>query len=112
MLANTLLLDNNKQTSMIYLLIFQSSPTHGADYGGLMAAATLTSLPVVVLFVALPEPHLGRADRRRGEGMSACADPCCVATQRVLRRRVCPLGRHTAAAPARVTPSRCPAAPA
>ena len=50
-LANTLLLDNNKQTSMIYLLIFQSSPVHGADYGGLMAAATLTSLPVVVLFV-------------------------------------------------------------
>jgi N,N'-diacetylchitobiose transport system permease protein len=50
-LANTLLLDNNKQTSMIYLLIFQSSPTHGADYGGLMAAATLISLPVVLLFV-------------------------------------------------------------
>jgi N,N'-diacetylchitobiose transport system permease protein len=50
-LANTLLLDNDKQTSMIYLLVFQSSPTHGADYGGLMAAATLTSLPVVVLFI-------------------------------------------------------------
>jgi N,N'-diacetylchitobiose transport system permease protein len=50
-LANTLLVDNEKQTSMIYLLIFQSSPTHGADYGGLMAAATLTSLPVVVLFL-------------------------------------------------------------
>jgi multiple sugar transport system permease protein/N,N'-diacetylchitobiose transport system permease protein len=50
-LANTLLLDNSKQTAMIYLLFFQSSPTHGADYGGLMAAATLTALPVVVLFV-------------------------------------------------------------
>lgn len=50
-LANTLLLDNDKQTAMIYLLVFQSSPTHGADYGGLMAAATLTSLPVVVLFI-------------------------------------------------------------
>ncbi|MGI8666818.1 MAG: carbohydrate ABC transporter permease [Jatrophihabitans sp.] len=50
-LANTLLIDNGKQTSMIYLLIFQSSPVHGADWGGLMAAATLTSLPVVVLFV-------------------------------------------------------------
>jgi N,N'-diacetylchitobiose transport system permease protein len=50
-LANTLLLDNTKQTSMIYLLVFQSSPTHGADYGGLMAAAVLTALPVVVLFV-------------------------------------------------------------
>jgi N,N'-diacetylchitobiose transport system permease protein len=50
-LANTLLVDNEKQTSMVYLLIFQSSPTHGADFGGLMAAATLTSLPVVVLFL-------------------------------------------------------------
>ncbi|HJQ43119.1 MAG TPA: carbohydrate ABC transporter permease [Jatrophihabitantaceae bacterium] len=50
-LANTLLISNDKQTSMIYLLVFQSSPTHGADWGGLMAAATLTSLPVVVLFV-------------------------------------------------------------
>jgi N,N'-diacetylchitobiose transport system permease protein len=49
-LANTLLIDNDKQTAMVYLLIFQSSPTHGADYGGLMAAATLTALPVVVLF--------------------------------------------------------------
>jgi multiple sugar transport system permease protein/N,N'-diacetylchitobiose transport system permease protein len=50
-LANTLLISNNKQTSMIYLLVFQSSPTHGADWGGLMAAATLTALPVVILFV-------------------------------------------------------------
>jgi N,N'-diacetylchitobiose transport system permease protein len=50
-LANTLLLDNTKQTSMIYLLVFQSSPTHGADYGGLMAAAVLTALPVVALFL-------------------------------------------------------------
>jgi N,N'-diacetylchitobiose transport system permease protein len=50
-LANTLLLDNSKQTAMVYLLVFQSSPTHGADYGGLMAAATITALPVVVLFI-------------------------------------------------------------
>lgn len=50
-LANTLLLTNDKQTLMIYLLIFQSSPVHGADWSGLMAAATLTALPVVVLFV-------------------------------------------------------------
>jgi multiple sugar transport system permease protein/N,N'-diacetylchitobiose transport system permease protein len=48
--ANTLLVDNDKQTAMVYLLVFQSSPTHGADYGGLMAAATVTALPVVVLF--------------------------------------------------------------
>jgi N,N'-diacetylchitobiose transport system permease protein len=50
-LANTLLLSNNKQTLMIYLLVFQSTPVHGSDWAGLMAAATLTSLPVVVLFV-------------------------------------------------------------
>ena len=50
-IANTLLLSNEKQTLMVDLLSFQASPTHGADYGGLMAAATLTSLPVVVLFV-------------------------------------------------------------
>ncbi|MCU1657446.1 MAG: Carbohydrate transporter rane protein 2 family [Pseudonocardiales bacterium] len=50
-LANTLLLDNNKATLPMYLLYFQSSPVHGADWPGLMAAATLTSLPVVVLFV-------------------------------------------------------------
>jgi multiple sugar transport system permease protein/N,N'-diacetylchitobiose transport system permease protein len=50
-LANTLLLTNDKQTLMIYLLIFQSSPVHGADWSGLMAASTLTALPVVVLFV-------------------------------------------------------------
>ena len=51
-LANTLLTSNDKQTTMIYLLYFQSSPTHGADWAGLMAAATITSLPVVILFVA------------------------------------------------------------
>jgi multiple sugar transport system permease protein/N,N'-diacetylchitobiose transport system permease protein len=64
-LANTLLLDNDKQTTMIYLLVFQSSPTHGADYGGLMAAATLTSLPVVVLFVIF--------QRRISSGLTAGA---------------------------------------
>jgi multiple sugar transport system permease protein/N,N'-diacetylchitobiose transport system permease protein len=50
-LANTLLVENSKQTAMVYLLGFQASPTHGADFGGLMAAATMTALPVVVLFV-------------------------------------------------------------
>ncbi len=49
--ANTLLLSNDRQTLPVYLLTFQSSPVHGADWPGLMAAATLTSLPVVLLFV-------------------------------------------------------------
>ena len=64
-LANTLLLDNTKQTLMVYLLQFQSSPTHGADYGGLMAAATLTALPVVILFVLF--------QRRISSGLTAGA---------------------------------------
>jgi len=64
-LANTLLIDNDKQTSMIYLLVFQSSTTHGADYGGLMAAATLTSLPVVLLFLVF--------QRRIATGLTAGA---------------------------------------
>src|SRR6478672_5355725 len=41
-LANTLLLDNSKQTAMVYLLVFQSSPTHGADYGVFLEATALT----------------------------------------------------------------------
>lgn len=63
--ANTLLVDNDKQTSMIYLLVFQSSTTHGADFGGLMAAATLTSLPVVLLFLVF--------QRRIATGLTAGA---------------------------------------
>ena len=64
-LANTLLVDNDKQTSMIYLLVYQSSTTHGADFGGLMAAATLTSLPVVLLFLVF--------QRRIATGLTAGA---------------------------------------
>lgn len=63
--ANTLLLDNNKQTLMVYLLQFQASSTHGADYAGMMAAATLTSLPVVILFVIF--------QRRISSGLTAGA---------------------------------------
>ncbi len=73
-LANTLLLDNDKQTLMVYLLQFQSSPTHGADYGGLMAAATLTALPGRRAVRGVPEPDLGRPDPGRGEGMTGRRD--------------------------------------
>lgn len=51
LMANVLLTTNDKQTLQIWLLTFQSSPTHGADFGGLMAGGTLTALPVVVLFM-------------------------------------------------------------
>jgi N,N'-diacetylchitobiose transport system permease protein len=40
----------------MYLLFFQSSPVRGADWPGLMAAATLTSLPMVLLFVIFQSP--------------------------------------------------------
>ena len=69
-LANTLLLTNDKQTLMIYLLIFQSSPVHGADWSGLMAAATLTSLPVVVLFVMFQSRISAGLTRGRRQGLS------------------------------------------
>ncbi|MEZ0090457.1 carbohydrate ABC transporter permease [Streptacidiphilus sp. EB129] len=50
-IANTLLSDNNKQTSMVWLTSYSASPTHGADYGAQMAGALLVSLPVIILFV-------------------------------------------------------------
>lgn len=52
LLANVLLTGGGHQTLQIWLLSFQSSPTHGADWGGLMAGGTLTALPLVVLFMA------------------------------------------------------------
>jgi multiple sugar transport system permease protein/N,N'-diacetylchitobiose transport system permease protein len=52
LLANVLLTGGGHQTLQIWLISFQSSPTHGADWGGLMAGGTLTALPVVALFMA------------------------------------------------------------
>ncbi len=51
LMANILLTDNSKQTVQLYLVTFGNSPTHGADWGGLMAASLLVSLPVVILFL-------------------------------------------------------------
>jgi N,N'-diacetylchitobiose transport system permease protein len=51
LMANILLTDNDKQTVQLYLVTFGNSPTHGADWGGLMAASTLVSLPVIILFL-------------------------------------------------------------
>ncbi|MGP8302043.1 carbohydrate ABC transporter permease [Streptomyces inhibens] len=47
-LAYVLLSSNDKQTLSIWLVSFQTS--FGTDYGGLMAGATLTALPVAVFF--------------------------------------------------------------
>ncbi|MFG2906721.1 carbohydrate ABC transporter permease [Kitasatospora sp. NPDC048286] len=48
-LAYVLLSSNDKRTLPIWLVSFQTS--FGTDYGGLMAGATLTALPVVVAFL-------------------------------------------------------------
>ncbi|MER7847698.1 carbohydrate ABC transporter permease [Kitasatospora sp. NPDC096077] len=48
-LAYVLLSSNSKRTLPIWLVSFQTS--FGTDYGGLMAGATLTALPVVVAFL-------------------------------------------------------------
>ncbi|MFI6443117.1 carbohydrate ABC transporter permease [Kitasatospora sp. NPDC050543] len=49
--ANTLLSSGGKQTSMIWLTFYSTTPTRGADYGAQMAGALLVSLPVIILFV-------------------------------------------------------------
>ena len=48
-IAYVLLSSSNKQTLTIWLASFTTQ--HGTDWGGLMAGATLTSLPVVVFFL-------------------------------------------------------------
>ncbi|MFF3784542.1 carbohydrate ABC transporter permease [Streptomyces sp. NPDC001933] len=50
-LVYVLLSTPQKQTLSIWLVSFQTS--FGTDYGGLMAGATLTALPVVVFFLAV-----------------------------------------------------------
>lgn len=50
-LVYVLLSTPQKQTLSIWLVSFQTS--FGTDYGGLMAGATLTALPVVVFFLVL-----------------------------------------------------------
>ncbi len=49
--ANTLLSGGGKQTSMIWLTFYSTTPTRGADYGAQMAGALMVSLPVIILFV-------------------------------------------------------------
>jgi N,N'-diacetylchitobiose transport system permease protein len=48
-IAYVLLSTSSKQTLTIWLASFTTQ--HGTDWGGLMAGATLTALPVVVLFL-------------------------------------------------------------
>jgi N,N'-diacetylchitobiose transport system permease protein len=49
-MANLVLNGAGKQTLMVYLVSFLATDNRAADWGGLMAAATLSSLPVVILF--------------------------------------------------------------
>ena len=48
-IAYVLLSSSSKQTLTIWLASFTTQ--HGTDWGGLMAGATLTSLPVVIFFL-------------------------------------------------------------
>ncbi|MFD5432201.1 carbohydrate ABC transporter permease [Kitasatospora sp. NPDC091257] len=62
-LVYVLLSSPKKQTVSIWLVSFQTS--FGTDYGGLMAGATLTALPVVVFFLVV--------QRRIASGLAAGA---------------------------------------
>ena len=68
--ANVLLQDQSKQTLTVWLSYFNgtaATPTGAA----LMAASTLTAIPVVDLLPARPAEDRVRADGRRREGLSA-----------------------------------------
>jgi N,N'-diacetylchitobiose transport system permease protein len=56
-IAYVLLSSNSKQTLTIWLASFTTQ--HGTDWGGLMAGATLTALPVVVFFLLVQRHVVG-----------------------------------------------------
>jgi N,N'-diacetylchitobiose transport system permease protein len=56
-IAYVLLSSSSKQTLTIWLTSFTTQ--HGTDWGGLMAGATLTGLPVVVLFLLVQRHIVG-----------------------------------------------------
>ncbi|WP_375546781.1 carbohydrate ABC transporter permease [Streptomyces gossypii] len=62
-LVYVLLSSNDKQTLSIWLVSFQTS--FGTDYGGMMAGATLTALPVLIFFMLV--------QRRVAAGLAAGA---------------------------------------
>jgi N,N'-diacetylchitobiose transport system permease protein len=56
-IAYVLLSSSSKQTLTIWLTSFTTQ--HGTDWGGLMAGATLTGLPVVILFLLVQRHIVG-----------------------------------------------------
>jgi N,N'-diacetylchitobiose transport system permease protein len=56
-IAYVLLSSSSKQTLTIWLTSFTTQ--HGTDWGGLMAGATLTGLPVVILFLLIQQHIVG-----------------------------------------------------
>jgi N,N'-diacetylchitobiose transport system permease protein len=56
-IAYVLLSSSSKQTLTIWLTSFTTQ--HGTDWGGLMAGATLTALPVVILFLLVQRHIVG-----------------------------------------------------
>jgi N,N'-diacetylchitobiose transport system permease protein len=56
-IAYVLLSSSSRQTLTIWLASFTTQ--HGTDWGGLMAGATLTGLPVVILFLFVQRHIVG-----------------------------------------------------
>ena len=65
-IAYVLLSSSSKQTLTIWLASFTTA--HGTDWGGLMAGATLTSLPVVVFFLLVQRHVTGGLTARAVKG--------------------------------------------
>ena len=66
--ANVILTDQANQTLTVWLSYFYGT-SRATDWGGLMAASTLTAIPVVIFFLARPAEDRVRPDRGRGQGM-------------------------------------------
>ncbi len=66
--ANVILTDQANQTLTVWLSYFYGT-SRATDWGGLMAASTLTAIPVVIFFLARPAEDRLRPDRRRRQGL-------------------------------------------
>ncbi len=67
--ARVLLNDQSKQTVTVWLSYFLGTSRH-TDWGALMAASTLTAIPVVIFFLLVQRKIAFGLDRRSGARMS------------------------------------------
>ena len=70
--ARVLLNDQSKQTVTVWLSYFLGT-SRNTDWGALMAASTLTAIPVVVFFLLVQRKIAFGLDRRRRQGVSRLA---------------------------------------